>query len=203
MTSSRAVHQKPSLLCFSTSPTQRAPRAVRHGCGVSLQVARQMFDREYVSIFSEEPTPMRADLDALQQERTLSKDSPDQDLRRGSIAENYRRCGKRACLPHEGGTSRSRSSVFADDQCRRAEPARNLRPGPELTKVRAEVSNHLRFHKFFQKLPTRQGICDLRPAGNAEEDSDRVAPKEPCETHPGRGRERGMDRAPRSPPQQG
>jgi hypothetical protein len=123
---------------------------------------------------------MRADLDALQQERTrLFRELAEiGDLRRGSIAENYRRCGKPACCcareEHRGHGPQYLLMTKVEGRSR----ARNLRPGPELTKVRAEVSNHLRFRELVQRIvQTSEEICDQRPVADPEMSLDRAALK--------------------------
>ena len=128
----------------------------------------------------EEPTFMKDDLDALEQERTRLFGELAQigDLRRGSIAENYRRCGKPSCCcareEHRGHGPQYLLMTKVDGRSR----AKNLRPGPELAKVRAEVSNHLRFRELVQRIvQTSEEICDRRPVVTFEEDSDRTALK--------------------------
>jgi hypothetical protein len=90
------------------------------------------------------------------------------DMRAGSITENYRRCGKPSCRcaaaddpghgPYyaytwkEGGKTRTR----------------NLRPGPELDRLRRQVEHYRSFRKLSQELvDINEEICDLR---SVEED---------------------------------
>ena len=123
---------------------------------------------------------MRTALDALQQERTRLFEELAQigDLRRGSIAENYRRCGKPTCCcareEHRGHGPQYLLMTKVEGRSR----AKNLRPGPELTKARAEVSNHLRFRELVHRIvETSEEICDQRPVVESKEESDRATLK--------------------------
>jgi len=92
------------------------------------------------------------------------------DLRRGSIAENYRRCGKANCAcrqedhPGHGPQYLLMTKVAGRSQ------ARNLRAGPELEKVQQEVSNHQRFRELVQRIvELNERICELRPVPEKQE----------------------------------
>ncbi len=96
------------------------------------------------------------------------------DLRRGSIAENYRRCGKGNCAcrqpkhPGHGPQYLLMTKVGGRSQ------ARNLRPGAELEKIQQEVRNHQRFRELVQKVvEVNERICELRPVQQQEPDDSR------------------------------
>lgn len=115
-----------------------------------------------------------ADLDALRLERTrlFRELSGIGDLRRGSVAENYRRCGKANCScarpEHRGHGPQYLLMTKVEGKSR----AKNLKAGAELLKVREEVANHLQFRDLVQKIvEISERICDERPATQPEEAS--------------------------------
>lgn len=86
------------------------------------------------------------------------------DFRRGSIAVNYRRCGKPTCAccrpGHRGHGPQYLLMTKVGGQSR----AKTLRPGPELEKVEREVANHQRFRAVIHRLvELTERICDARP----------------------------------------
>jgi len=112
------------------------------------------------------------DLDQLEAERARLYQELAQlgDLRRGSIAVNYRRCGKPTCAccrpehPGHGPQYLLMTKVGGRSH------AQSLRPGPGLEKVEREVANHQRFRVVVQQLiAINEQICDARPVGARSE----------------------------------
>ena len=100
------------------------------------------------------------------------------DLRRGSIAESYRRCGKPNCAccgaEHPGHGPRYLLMTKVDGRSR----AQDVSPGPELTKVRREVANHQRLRQLVQQIvEVNEQICTARPIDGGAQDAERAALK--------------------------
>jgi hypothetical protein len=100
------------------------------------------------------------------------------DLRRGSIAEIYRRCGKPNCAcceaEHPGHGPRYLLMTKVDGRSR----AQDVSPGPELTKVRQEVANHQHFRQLVQEIvEVNEQICTARPIDGGEQDAERAGLK--------------------------
>ena len=105
------------------------------------------------------------------------------DFRRGSVSENWRKCGKPNCAcaaPHHPGHGPQWNLTRkADGRTRTV----HLRPGPELDKARREVAEYERFRDLVgQVTEVNEAICSVRPAvpGDAEDGAS-----------PGTGGERG------------
>lgn len=112
------------------------------------------------------------DIDTLQQERArLFRELGEiGDLRRGSIAENYRRCGKSNCCcsrpDHRGHGPQYLLMTKVDGKSQ----ARNLKPGAELAKAKVEVGNHLRFRELVQAIvEVSEQISERRPAAEVDD----------------------------------
>jgi hypothetical protein len=100
------------------------------------------------------------------------------DLRRGSIAETYRRCGKSTCAcgaaDHAGHGPRYLLMTKVDGRSR----AHDVPAGPELAKVRREVANHQRFRSLVQQIvEVNEALCQRRPLDEPSEASERRALK--------------------------
>ena len=87
------------------------------------------------------------------------------DFRRGSINTNYRRCGKPNCAcakpDHPGHGPRYLLTTKVNGKtC-----ARELRPGPELEKVKEELTNHQKFRALVKDIiAVNEQICNIREA---------------------------------------
>jgi len=86
------------------------------------------------------------------------------DFRRGSVSENYRKCGKPNCAcaapGHQGHGPQWNLTRRAGGRTLTL----HLKPGPELDKVRREVAEHRRFRDLCDKLAeVSEEICALRP----------------------------------------
>ena len=123
---------------------------------------------------------MTTDVNTLLQERSRALEELGRigDFRRGSIAENYRRCGKVNCCCAQDEHRGHGPQYLLMTKVEGRSHAKNLRPGAELAKARAEVATHLRFRELVQKIvQISEQICDQRPVVAPEEDSDRAALK--------------------------
>jgi hypothetical protein len=90
-----------------------------------------------------------------------------EDFRRGSISENYRRCGKPNCAcvepdhPGHGPRYLLTRSVAGKTK------GRQLSPGPELENARREIANYQRFVTLSQQIvEVNEAICDARPVSS-------------------------------------
>lgn len=123
---------------------------------------------------------MNADVSTLLQERSRLFEEVAQigDFRRGSIAENYRRCGKVNCCCAQDEHRGHGPQYLLMTKVEGRSHAKNLRPGAELAKVRAEVATHLKFRELVQRIvQISEQICDQRPVISPEGDSDRATLK--------------------------
>ena len=132
---------------------------------------------------------MPQDIEQLQAQRARLYRELSQigDLRRGSIAVNYRRCGKPNCAccgaKHPGHGPQYLLMTKVGGQSR----AKNLRPGPELKKAEREVANHQRFREVVQQIvEVNEQICRARPVGEPSESPERTSLKKNCGGHPRR-----------------
>jgi Family of unknown function (DUF6788) len=88
------------------------------------------------------------------------------DFRRGSVSENYRRCGKPNCAcarpDHPGHGPRY---VWTRTTVGRKTRGRQLDRG-EVDKVRAELANYQEFAKITDEIvEVNEAICEARPPG--------------------------------------
>ncbi|GAB90589.1 DUF6788 family protein [Gordonia rhizosphera NBRC 16068] len=90
------------------------------------------------------------------------------DFRRGSVSENYRRCGKPNCVcaqpDHPGHGPRY---LWTRTLPGRRSVGRQL-SAAELDKVRAEIANYHRFAQVSEQIvEVNEAICEARPPGAA------------------------------------
>lgn len=87
------------------------------------------------------------------------------DMRAGSITENYRRCGKASCrcaAPEDPGHGPYYAYTWKEGGKTRT---RNLKPGPELDRLRRQVEHYRSFRALSQEfVDVNEEICDLRSA---------------------------------------
>ena len=102
----------------------------------------------------------------LETERSalLQKLAQTGDMRRGSITECYRCCGKASCVcavaDHPGHGPYYAFTTKVDGKTKTLQ----LRPGPLLTKIEREVETHRAFRSTCdQLLDVNEAICDARP----------------------------------------
>jgi hypothetical protein len=86
------------------------------------------------------------------------------DFRRGTIAENYRRCGKSNCCCGESGHPGHGPQYLLMTKVEGRSRAQNLRAGAELDKTRREVANQRRFRDLVQQIvAVNERLCAGRP----------------------------------------
>lgn len=88
------------------------------------------------------------------------------DMRRGSIAERYRQCGKHPCCceqaDHPGHGPYYSLTVKAEGTT----VTRHLAAGAELAKVEREIAAFRRFQELVPELvAVNEEICEARPVG--------------------------------------
>jgi hypothetical protein len=117
-------------------------------------------------------------LDDLEQRRArlYAELAATDDFRRGSITENYRRCGKANCVcagpehPGHGPRHLLTRSVAGKTK------GRQLSPGTDLERVRREIANYQHFVALSQQIvEVNEAICDARPTSTIS-DTESTAP---------------------------
>ena len=88
------------------------------------------------------------------------------DFRRGSVSENYRRCGKPNCAcAAPGHPGHGPRYVWTRTTVGRKTRGRQLDRG-EVDKVRAELANYHEFAKITDQIvEVNEAICEARPPG--------------------------------------
>lgn len=86
------------------------------------------------------------------------------DMRRGSIAERYRQCGKHPCCceeaDHPGHGPYYSLTVKAEGKT----VTRHLAPGAAVAKVEREIAAFRRFQELVPELvEVNEAICEVRP----------------------------------------
>jgi hypothetical protein len=111
-----------------------------------------------------------ASLDGLeeQRDRLYTELAASGDFRRGSISENYRRCGKPNCVcaqpDHPGHGPRY---LWTRTVSGRRTKGRQL-SAEEVDKVRAELANYRRFAAVSEQIvQVNEAICEARPPNAA------------------------------------
>ena len=111
-----------------------------------------------------------APLEDLEEQRALLYEqlAATGDFRRGSISENYRRCGKPNCAcaqpDHPGHGPRH---LWTRTVAGRGTKGRQL-SAAEVHKVRAELANYQRFAEVTEQIvAVNEEICEARPANPA------------------------------------
>ncbi len=125
--------------------------------------------------------PSLPELEA-ERDRLFAQLSVVRDFRRGSVSENWRRCGKPNCAcaapEHPGHGPRF---LWTRSAGRRKTVARQLAAG-EVGKVRREIARHAEFATTVEQIiEVNEKICEARPAAAAP----------PARTPPGREGEKG------------
>ena len=91
------------------------------------------------------------------------------DFRRGSVSENYRKCGKPNCAcaapDHPGHGPRF---LWTRSEGRRKRVGRQLAAG-EVEKVRREIVRHAEFTSAVERIiEVNERICEVRPAAGPD-----------------------------------
>jgi hypothetical protein len=109
-----------------------------------------------------------APLSDLQEQRTrlYARLAEVGDFRRGSVSENYRRCGKPNCAcAQPGHPGHGPRYLWTRTVAGRGSRGRQLDPG-EVEKVRGELANYQRFAALSEQLvEVNEAICEARPPG--------------------------------------
>ena len=115
----------------------------------------------------------------LETERSalLQKLAATGDMRRGSITECYRRCGKASCAcvaaDHPGHGPYYAFTTKVNGKTKTLQ----LRPGPLLTKMEREVEIHRDFRATCDRLlSVNEAICDARPVETTGQEKKRRSP---------------------------
>jgi len=87
------------------------------------------------------------------------------DFRRGSVSENYRKCGKPNCAcARPGHRGHGLRFLWTRSAGRRKTVGRQL-AAAEVEKVRAEVARHAEFAAISDQITAvNEKICEVRPA---------------------------------------
>jgi hypothetical protein len=117
------------------------------------------------------------DLEELEAERRRLYEDLSQigDFRRGTIAQNYRRCGKSNCCCGEADHPGHGPQYLLMTKVEGRSRAQNLRAGAELDKTRREVENQRRFRDLVQQIvAVNERICAGRPIEYSAAEIDRA-----------------------------
>src|SRR5512138_3567337 len=111
------------------------------------------------------PEPSLTDLEQ-QRDQLYAELAQVGDFRRGSVSENYRRCGKPNCAcarpDHPGHGPRY---LWTRTVAGRGSRGRQLARA-EVDKVRAELANYHRFADISERIvEVNEAICEARPPG--------------------------------------
>jgi hypothetical protein len=95
------------------------------------------------------------------------------DFRRGSVSENYRRCGKPNCAcAAPGHPGHGPRFLWTRSAGRRKTVGRQL-AAAEVEKVRREVARHAEFTAAVEQvIEVNEKICEARPAAGAAAGED-------------------------------
>jgi hypothetical protein len=112
--------------------------------------------------------PSLPELEA-ERDRLYAQLSAGGDFRRGSVSENYRKCGKPNCAcaapDHPGHGPRL---LWTRSEGRRKRVGRQLAAG-EVEKVRREIARHAEFTSAVEQvIEVNEQICEARPAAGPD-----------------------------------
>jgi hypothetical protein len=111
--------------------------------------------------------PLLAELEA-RRARLLERLAAVGDFRRGSVSENYRRCGKPNCAcARPGHPGHGPRYLWTRTVAGRGTRGRQLAAG-EVAKVRAELGRYQEFAALSEQIAeVNEAICEARPAAAA------------------------------------
>jgi hypothetical protein len=91
------------------------------------------------------------------------------DFRRGSVSENYRKCGKPNCAcAAPGHPGHGPRFLWTRSQGRRKRIGRQL-AAAEVEKVRREIARHAEFTEISEQIAEiNEKICEARPAAGTD-----------------------------------
>ena len=94
------------------------------------------------------------------------------DFRRGNVSALRRKCGKKNCACAEPAHPGHPRYLWSTTRGNKSE-ALNLRPGPEMEKVVAEVDNYKQFLELTRELiEVNEKLCQLRPVRQVEDEEE-------------------------------
>lgn len=97
--------------------------------------------------------------------QVLNQLSVPRDMRRGSISETYRRCGKSACWCGQPDQAGHGPFYAFTTKVEGKTQSVQLRPGPELIKLQQQVAAYREFRELWEEaVKLSEKICQLRPA---------------------------------------
>jgi hypothetical protein len=109
--------------------------------------------------------PLLADLEA-RRARLFERLAAVGDFRRGSVSENWRRCGKPSCrrCAEPGSRGHGPRWLWTRTVPGRGTVGRQLKP-EEVARVRAELENYQQFAVLAEEIAeVSEAICEARPA---------------------------------------
>ena len=108
-----------------------------------------------------------------ERDRLLTQLSMVGDFRRGSVSENWRRCGKPNCAcSAPGHPGHGPRFLWTRSAGRRKTVARQLAAG-EVEKVRLEIARHAEFATTVEQIiEVNEKICEARPAAGSAAGED-------------------------------
>ena len=102
--------------------------------------------------------------------RLLSEVARIGDMRRGSITEVYRRCGKPSCWCQRGEPIGHGPFYAFTTKVKGKTKTLQLRPGPLLSKLQGEVQAYREFRRRCEQVvAVNEKICQARPVEGAGE----------------------------------
>ena len=112
--------------------------------------------------------PSTAELEA-ERDRLYAQLSVVGDFRRGSVSENYRKCGKPNCAcAQQGHPGHGPRFLWTRTARGRGTVGRQLAAG-EVEKVRREVGRHAEFAAICERIAeVNEKICEARPAAGTD-----------------------------------
>jgi len=112
--------------------------------------------------------PSLPELEALR-DRLYAQLAATGDFRRGSVTENWRKCGKPNCAcARPGHPGHGPRFLWTRTQGRRKRAGRQLASG-EVEKVRREIARHAQFAETVEQIAeVSEKICEARPAAGTD-----------------------------------
>jgi len=101
----------------------------------------------------------------VRRRQVLAQLSVPRDMRRGSITETYRRCGKTACWCHQADQAGHGPFYAFTTKVEGKTQTLQLRAGPELIKLQEQVAAYREFRALCEEvIGLSEKICQARPA---------------------------------------
>jgi hypothetical protein len=99
------------------------------------------------------------------QRHVLAQLSVPRDMRRGSISETYRRCGKSGCWCNQSGQAGHGPFYAFTTKVEGKTQTLQLRSGPELIKLQEQVAAYREFRELCEEaIVVSERLCQARPA---------------------------------------